>query len=196
MRITLIRHGETPGNARKNFIGRTDEHLSGSGKEQIVLFSSEGKYPAADKLFVSPLKRCIETAGIIYPETVYTVVPEFREMDFGLFEGKNHSDLKDNQEYRNWIKSNGLAQTPEGESVSDFCERVIKGFAEVLKTASSEKISIVAHGGTIMAILSFLTGKNMYDFITENGCGYTFDLSGYTFDLSERKFVMNSLEKI
>ncbi len=47
-----------------------------------------GEYPEADLVFVSPMRRCLETAEVLYPGQEPVVIEEFRECDFGLFEGK------------------------------------------------------------------------------------------------------------
>ena len=84
--ITLIRHGKTLGNLEKRYIGITDEPLSKQGVEEIVA----GNYPACDILFSSPLRRCKETAKIIYPAKEPIVIQELKETNFGRFEGKNY----------------------------------------------------------------------------------------------------------
>ncbi|QFJ55841.1 histidine phosphatase family protein [Pseudobutyrivibrio xylanivorans] len=172
--ITFIRHGKTPGNERKAYIGITDEKLSTDGQELI----KNRVYPPADIVFSSPLARCIETAEIIYPGMKPVIVQDLRETDFGLFEGKNYQELADNPEYQRWIDSGGTEAFPKGESPAAANERFLRGFQEVLKNiGDAEDISIVAHGGTIMAVLSHYFGGDFYSYMTENGEGYTFDLS-------------------
>ena len=67
MKIIFIRHGQTKGNEEKRYIGRTDESLSQKGIEEI----KNRLYPDADTVWVSPMKRCVETAKIIYPDSKY-----------------------------------------------------------------------------------------------------------------------------
>ena len=52
-----------------------------------------------DVIFVSPMRRCIQTAELIFEQLGldidkkgFIVVDGFREYDFGDFEGKNHYD--------------------------------------------------------------------------------------------------------
>ena len=63
IRLYLIRHGQTPGNKLQRYIGTTDEPLSMEGKE----FLENLTYPMPEALYVSPLCRCVETAGILFP---------------------------------------------------------------------------------------------------------------------------------
>lgn len=172
--ITLIRHGRTSGNRGKRYVGVTDEALNSEGELDI----KTRVYPKADIVFSSPMLRCIQTARIIYPAMEPVVIPELRETDFGRFEGKNYEELSGDEEYQAWIESNGEAPFPGGESRSQASSRAMKGFEKLLALSQDyENISVVAHGGTIMAILSNIFGGDYYSYHVENGEGYTFDLS-------------------
>ena len=85
-RVFLIRHGKTSGNAEKRYIGTTDEPLTKEGMDEI----KKNKYPCADMIFSSSLKRAVQTAEIIWPGQKAIVIDELRETDFGRFEGKNY----------------------------------------------------------------------------------------------------------
>ena len=91
--IVFIRHGRTPANKENRYLGKTDESLSLEGIEALRQEKAEKIYPEIDYLFASPMKRCIETADILYPGKVPILVPQWKEMDFGLFEGKNYQEL-------------------------------------------------------------------------------------------------------
>lgn len=102
--IQLIRHGKTKGNLEKRFAGgRTDDSLCTQGKEELNSFVSENIYLNTDEVFSSPMKRCLETAEIIFPEHKAHIIEEFRELDFGIFENKNHQELNENQDYRSGL---------------------------------------------------------------------------------------------
>ena len=119
MKIIFIRHGQTKGNEEKRYIGRTDESLSQKGIEEI----KNRLYPGVDTVLVSPMKRCVETAKIIYPDSKYIICNDFRECDFGIFEGKNYDELKNDSDYQKWIDSMGTMAIPQGESHEQFKTR-------------------------------------------------------------------------
>lgn len=172
--ITLIRHGLTAGNLRKAYIGVTDEPLCPEGREQIA----GNTYPLADMVFSSPLIRCIQTAQIIYPDISPIIIQELRETDFGLFEGKNYKDLSDSPEYQRWIDSGGELPFPQGESREEADNRALAGFEKVLELSQgAERVSVVLHGGTIMAILSHYFKGDYYSYRIGNGEGYVFNYS-------------------
>ena len=117
--ITLIRHGKTAGNYEKRYIGITDEQMTLEGENEI----RSRVYPNADIVFSSPLKRCIRTANIIYPGADLQIIEEFKETDFGHFEGKNYIELSKNPEYIRWIESGGTAPFPGGESMAELIDK-------------------------------------------------------------------------
>ena len=105
MKVILIRHGATMGNQEKRYIGITDEALCDTGIEKLLKNVHKDIYPAADKIYVSPMKRCIQTAQIIYPGREAVVVDDLKECDFGRFEGKNYIELSGDAYYQKWIDS-------------------------------------------------------------------------------------------
>jgi len=92
--IHLIRHGITDGNLAGQYIGSTDLPLCSAGEEQLRTLAEKYEYPAAEAYFVSPMKRCIETLDIIYPEANGIAIDGLRECDFGAFEGMTAAELQ------------------------------------------------------------------------------------------------------
>ena len=101
----FLRHGRTAGNLRSNYVGgRTDEPLCPAGIE--ALRAARAACPerfTAQRLLVSPMLRCRETAALCFPHLTPTPVEAFRECDFGVFEGKNFQDLEHDPRYRAWV---------------------------------------------------------------------------------------------
>ena len=122
--LFLIRHGLTEGNKKKRYIGRTDEPLCPEGLEQLSALS----YPVLDNIFISPMRRCVQTARILYPQARLHIIDDFRECDFGEFENRNYLELADNENYQKWIDSGGTLPFPGGESPKEFQRRTLLGF--------------------------------------------------------------------
>ncbi len=194
VKLLLVRHGATSGNAEKRYIGKTDEPLSEAGRETLRNFRAAGRYSDVSAspqfVFTSPMKRCVETAQILFPNVKPVVIENFRETDFGLFEGKNYDDLMADDElrteYQKWIDSGGKDAFPGGESREAFIERTVQGFRSMMNLVLESRaecgcaevrgeccdVVAVIHGGSIMAILSALCGGSFYDYQVENGGGY------------------------
>lgn len=194
-KITWIRHGMTQANGEHRYIGKTDEPLSETGIRLLQEKKKEYFSSPPEFLYASPMKRCVQTAEILFRRKP-VLIPEWKEMDFGQFEGKNYEELKDNPDYQKWIDSNGTLPFPGGESREQFIRRSMEGFdrmmSDILKRSEKNTgiqndtdtrylksnrgteipVVTVVHGGTIMAVLSSLTGGEYFDFQVKNGEGY------------------------
>ena len=100
MDIYLIRHGKTEGNLQGRYIGSTDEPLCEEGKRALFSMKEQKKYPYPEYLFQSPMKRCKESAEILFPQKEACTVSDLRECDFGRFEGKNYLELSEDADYQ------------------------------------------------------------------------------------------------
>lgn len=174
MDIMLIRHGKTAGNAQKRYVGRTDEPLSAEGKKELV---RAPHFADVQAVYVSPMRRCMETADMLFPDIEKIVENDFRECDFGLFEYKNYMELNEDACYQKWIDSGGTLPFPGGESRSAFQKRCAGAFCAAVLDAQKkglEQIACVVHGGTIMSILDEYARQegSYYDFQVKNGDGY------------------------
>jgi alpha-ribazole phosphatase len=206
MKVVLVRHGKTQGNLEKRYVGRTDEPLSELGKEELAEKVSQNSYPKIKALIVSPMIRCRETAAIIYNDifTAGNVIVEqaLKEMDFGNFEYKNFEELDGDAEYQAYLDSGGYRDFPKGESLKAFEDRCVKGFQRALKSAEEQLvqekgvkpaadeevvIGVVAHGGTIMALMNRLctTKKSYYDWMLDNGAFYVCEWTGESLCLQD-----------
>lgn len=180
MTIYLIRHGETTANVEKKFAGVWNVNLTDKGIAQAVLAGEKLKDIQFDEIYCSSLKRAMDTAEIIVKHQVKkpVVMDAFMEMNFGIWEGKSFGEIKASEPVLldQWFKDFEHFVVPEGESVKEMFERVTtayKGIIEPYSTDDDVKICIVAHGGVIQALLSYLCfGDNngYWKFRVEN-CG-------------------------
>lgn len=200
VKCIILRHGKTKGNLEGRYIGRrSDEPLCEEGE---ALLNSKREFElkdyinATDSVFVSPMRRCVESANILFPLKKFTVIEELAELDFGEFEGKNYHDLNGSKIYQDWIDSGGMSGFPGGEDLNEFSKRCMSGLKKscamhLLNDSHDKYFALMCHGGTIMAVLSALTGENYYDFQVKNGEGYLLELQvtkeisdGKAFDIS------------
>ena len=182
IKILLLRHGMTDGNKEKRYIGRTDEALCEAAKIDLSDRKKMGQYPEITRLFVSPMLRCLETAQILYPDMEMTKIEQFREMDFGIFEGKNYQELSEEPEYQKWVSGGCNGSIPGGESKSSFTSRCLEGVDVMLQdlftnnkpelALENQEVGMIVHGGTIMSILSAYAGGEYFDYQVATGEGY------------------------
>lgn len=176
--IYFIRHGKTKYNIEGRFVGSTDLALTKEGSEEIYdLWHERSKHIDKEVIYSSPMKRCIETANIIFPEEKLEIIHNLAEMHFGIFEGKTHNELMALEEYRKFRETKGKEKIPKGESGIEFGRRVLKGFFEVITHMNKydyNTSAIVCHGGVIMAVFSMLCRESddIYHYHLENGKGF------------------------
>ena len=179
IKIWMIRHGMTAGNQEQRYVGTTDEPLCEEGLQQI-LAKKQVKEQQNDvkTVYVSPMRRCLETAEILFPSANQEIIDGLKECSFGEFEYRNYRELNGNPDYQAWIDSGGTIGFPGGETQDEFCSRVQNAFEQmVLEQMIPEALkntAMVVHGGTIMAVLSkwAVPQADYFHWQVKNGCGY------------------------
>ena len=99
LKLILVRHGETQGNKLKRYIGkRTDEPLCPEAGNMLAQLA----YPEVQAVYASPMIRCTQTAGILFPGKKQNVILENLKIKI----------------IRNWTEMN---ITSPGSILADFC---------------------------------------------------------------------------
>lgn len=152
MTIYLIRHGETDWNRQNRLQGREDIELNETGIAQSEKCAQAVASVPALVILTSPLKRAKATAEIIagYMRGVPVIVEQdLIERDFGSLSGMV---LKDKQ------KLLGYGSDPRMEPFEQLTERLMRVLYWYIQESKYETILAVSHGGSINAILSYLSG--------------------------------------
>ena len=176
-KLHLIRHGMTDGNEKGQYIGSTDLDVTTNGIIELEDLKEKGIYPKCDLIFSSPMKRAVQTANIIFPDKEVILKEKLREMDFGEFEGKTAQDLKDRQDYADWVAGK-INAAPGGESNISFATRLCEGLGEIVREMMDKEVfsaAVVMHGGAIMTLLAVaaVPRRRMAEWACGNGRGYT-----------------------
>lgn len=178
-RISILRHGMTEANEKGIYIGKTDLPLSAKGAGEIASKMDEFDYPSVHRVYSSPLKRCTETADILFPETEIRTVDDLRELDFGDFENKSVKELLNNDDYKKWLKGGMASRTPNGESLEEMTARTYKALHNIIIDMMNDGIThsaMITHAGIISNMLSCF-GLPKYDPKTLNApFGEGFDI--------------------
>lgn len=180
MELILIRHGQTPGNGEKRYVGIVDQPLSERGRAEAL---AAGVHEGVRRVYVSTLQRTRETASIMFPNAEAIVVDGIQEMDFGVFAGRTPDEMADDPQYRAWVDSMCADPCPGGESQSQLTERVCAAMEQLVREASArgeDRVVMVAHGGTMMAFLSRYgndPGRQYWEWLVGNCEGYRIQVS-------------------
>jgi alpha-ribazole phosphatase len=138
--LHVIRHLPTMANEQRRYIGWTDEPIIATEARCLV---------PAQVVVGSDLLRARQTAALYYPEATYEADSDWRECNFGDFEGKTYVDLEKDIDYRRWIDDPYAYAPRDGESLVALEQRVLSA----LKRLSSDTV-IVTHGGPIRLLLT------------------------------------------
>lgn len=195
--LHILRHGLTKGNLEGLYIGHTDTELCAEGKEQLFQMKKEFAYPESRFVFSSPLKRCLQTAKILFPGVKPIVIDGLIEYNFGSFDGKSAAELYEKQPlFAPWLAGKEGVAPPFGETNEEFAKRVCESFVKIvdgiLKTGV-DNACIITHGGVMTAILENfgIPEAAAHEWLAPAGCGYTMRItpslwtSGHKLEVTE-----------
>lgn len=144
MNIYVLRHGQTDLNLQGKFQGQVDTDLNETGKMQVQKSKEDLEKINFDLVFVSPLKRAIDTAKIVTNQQL-TVENRIIERSFGKLEGK--PSVPDYEEKCDYY---GV------EPLQDVQKRVYNFLDEITeKYKDKENILIVTHEAIAQNINSY-----------------------------------------
>lgn len=162
--LDLLRHGKPEGG--EIFRGSIDVELSAQGFEQMEksVKKLEQAAPEWDYIISSPLSRCRIFAEQLATRQRQTVEIEeaFKEINFGLWEGKTFSEVKamDEMHFQRFWEDPIKHTPPKGEPFSLFAQRVNAGLNNLLTTHAGSRLLLVTHGGVIRVIVDYCLGGN------------------------------------
>lgn len=158
--LTLLRHGESTGNAQGVLQGQKDFALSPLGRQQVQWLSTRWvtEKTSFDLIISSPLSRASETAKIISPTLGASIEydPDWMERDFGPYSGCVLDELTPDLS-QNVSMDPSSPSGNDGESQMDFFRRAERATLSLLKRAHGRYL-VVAHGGIINQALHAILG--------------------------------------
>lgn len=154
--LILVRHGDTVGQSSVRLYGATDIELSEHGREQMRRVGRALAGEAFDRLLSSPLRRSFEGARLVMngrgPEP--TVVEDFREIDFGQWEGWTFDEVaeRDPDGLALYHKRQPDFGFPGGDLRQAFRDRVAGAARRVFGDPPARTLAVL-HKGVIKVIL-------------------------------------------
>lgn len=163
MRLILVRHGESLGNAAGVLQGRLDYGLSELGERQAELTARRLGALGADRVLSSPLLRASDTAKRIAAALGLDVQlePDLAEYDIGEGAGLTPSHLRERFPEMLAARSTGRRFLFPGEEGRDrFHQRLSAALAR-LRELDGTTVA-VAHGGVISAMCHMVVGLDLH----------------------------------
>ena len=163
--LILLRHGQSQWNLQNRFTGWVDVDLSEKGIEEAKRAGGHLSAYTIDHLYTSVLMRAEKTAAIALEAAGQTDVPKTRhealnERHYGALQGLNKDETREKygkEQVHQWRRSFDV-NPPEGESLSDTCDRVLPYYqANILPKLKGETTLLVAaHGNSLRALIKDL----------------------------------------
>lgn len=157
--ITLIRHGAVDGPAA--LYGHTDIACSTQGlKELDHNIHALHQLTPVSHIVCSPLIRCAHPAKAfaLAQQLPLQIIDELKEMNFGHWDGIPFDYFTEQhwQAISQFWETPATAHAPNGETLQDFAERVIRGWQKIHSETSSAHQLVICHGGVIRIIIAHI----------------------------------------
>jgi broad specificity phosphatase PhoE len=145
--LHCIRHAVTPSNLAGRFNDSEDESIHPSAVEVLkTLAVGDGAY---DRVYVSPMRRCVETAEHLGLRD-WTLEPRIAERGLGVFQGLTPNECQTlyGEPFDAFQRFEAEPAIPQGESRGAHLARV-KDWLEEASRAGLDRVLAITHGGVI-----------------------------------------------
>lgn len=161
-------------NAKNMFYGWYDADINAKGVAQAEELRDAFREIHIDKIYSSDLKRALHTAQIIADGRPVEIVPDLREMAYGIWENRTWESMteSDHELLKKWRYDWTNLEIPEGETFLGFYDRVTKGLDQIIKENKGKHVLVVSHNGALSAMHCHLTGagpKGFWNFNSKQG---------------------------
>ena len=168
MRLLLARHGQTIWNAHRRIQGSSDVGLSDLGRGQAAALGVALRRYRPAAVYVSPLRRAVETAEIALAGAGMSLIPvdELRELGLGEWEGCTVDEIRARagDPYAAWVSAAHDCRPPGGEPLDAVCARLLRALDRIAAAhPNGDDVLVVAHGGVISVYACHLLGCSLND---------------------------------
>ena len=165
--VILVRHVEHV-LQREVLLGRThDAPFTERAKEQLAVLAESLRDEHVTAIHSSPRRRALDTAAAIAAAHQMPVEmrEELDELNYGEWSGRRIQELAHHPHWRRWNRRRSAWRPPNGESMRDLQTRMLRYAAEFGGADSGETIIAVTHAEPIRALLLYVAGIPIDDFM-------------------------------
>ena len=118
-----------------------------------------------DEIVTSPLQRCRSFAEKLSLLTNLPVSVEqnWQEIDYGDWDGMPLAEWRQTAacQFRQFRKDMTALQPPNGEPFTQFRDRILDAWQQVLERPSGSRVLLVTHGGVMRVVLPTVLGMQL-----------------------------------
>lgn len=153
MRLILVRHGQSEGNASGIVQGHLDFDLTDLGRTQAMATAERLRAEKIDRVIASPLKRAFNTAMVIASPHGIEVEPQpaLMEYDLGEVSGLTGPQIRERFPDVTAAYARGVRPAFPGEEGREAFAMRVTAVLEELKS-TRQTVVAVAHGGVITTL--------------------------------------------
>lgn len=160
--IFLERHGQSIGNAKREFLGHTNKDLSDLGYLQAARTAEFLANEQIDAVYSSDLLRAYNTALPHAKMRGMNVITSenFRELYAGEWEGMRLEDIiakYPHEFFDQWRANFGMTTIPGGENVQDGAQRFHSEVLKIAKENEGKHVLVAAHAAVIRSFWGKIT---------------------------------------
>jgi 2,3-bisphosphoglycerate-dependent phosphoglycerate mutase len=180
--VILVRHGASapavPGQLFPVLDGHGDPPLAPEGEAQAVAVAARLSREPVDRLFVTGLKRTVQTAAPLADKLGIEPVeiPELREIHLGEWEA---GEFRIRMRRRDPVALRTIAEErwdviPGAESMDSFAARVAHGFERIVEATGPDATAVAfVHGGVIGEVAHQVAQSRPFAFVHADNASIT-----------------------
>lgn len=167
MKLYITRHSKTLWNQEKRLQGWQDSPLTKEGINDALLLKERIKNLTIDHCYSSPINRAKQTSEILFDHVILD--DRLKEMNFGLYEGKNITELLNDKQYDAlWNQPDDNTRLPGGESYIEVQTRLQNFIDDIYQKYSNKTIFITIHGMLFIILHGLILDYKTSDLVKIN----------------------------
>jgi broad specificity phosphatase PhoE len=161
--LCVVRHGETDWNRNGILQGWFDVPINELGRRQASAMAAAFAGAGFSAVWTSPLVRARETAEIV-AAALGLPAPSchegIKERHFGAIQGIPKDELAELNPalLEQILRRNPAAAFVGGESLDDFADRVLAGFADIGARHGGDRVLVITHGWVMDVVTRHIGG--------------------------------------
>lgn len=163
--IYIIRHGLTESNKKKIYAGWGEENLCKEGIIALLEVGRKLKKLKIEKIYSSPIRRAVQTAGLInsFLNKAVEIEENFKEMKMGPWEGLSEDEVAEKfpKEWKIWNSKPSRLKLDGRETLKELQLRTLKAIKKISNYSDCSIILAVTHVALIRVLIIYYNNLSL-----------------------------------